>query len=108
MIETKWMQPVLETNKIAFQAWYSSVSSMQDQAEQMMDLAWNQVPVVPESNKKLLREWTNLFKKERDNLKKMMDEGLETFERLFFAQVEGKEEKAEKSKSSTTGKAAST
>lgn len=107
-METKWMQPVLNVNKIAFQGWYQAVSSMQDQAEKMMYNAWKQAPVVPESSKQLLSQWVELCKKERENLKKTVDQGFETFEK-FVADSEKKaetankhEEKGGKSKSATS------
>lgn len=120
MMETKWIQPVLEVNKFAFQGWYQAVSSMQDQAEKMMHNSWEQVPVVPESSKQLLSQWVKLCKKERENLKKTVDQGFETFEKFMAGpenkaepekqpeeKSEEKEEKGGKSKSATSKTASS-
>lgn len=112
MMETKWIQPVLEVNKFAFQGWYQAVSSMQDQAEKMMYNTWDQSPVMPESSKQLLSQWVELCKKERDNFKKTVDQGFETLEKFMAEPAKKHEEKEEKEEKggktkSATGKTAS-
>ena len=108
METTKLMQPVVDANKIAFQTWYQSVSAMQDQAEQMMNYVWNQAPMVPESSKKAFNEWVSLLRKERENMKKTVDQGFDSLEQLLIGKEKKQEEKAEKAKSSTSSsKAAS-
>lgn len=113
----KLVQPVMNANKIAFQTWFQSVSAMQDQAEQMMNYVWKQSPMVPESSKKVVNEWANLLKKERENMKKTVDQSFERFEQLL-AGTEAQQEKKtkssgseakqeEKTKSSSAGKSAS-
>ena len=100
----KFVQPVMNANKIAFQTWFQSVSAMQDQAEQMMNYAWKQSPMVPESSKKMVNEWMSMFKKERENVKKTVDHSFEQFEQLLGG-TESKPE--EKTKSSSSSKSAS-
>jgi hypothetical protein len=105
METTQFVQPVVNANKIAFQTWFQSVSAMQDQAEQMMNYVWNQTPMVPESSKKVVNEWVNLLKKERENVKKTVDQSFESLEQLL-AGTEAKQEKA-KSTASSSSKSAS-
>ncbi len=109
-METKWMRPVLDANKIAFQGWYQAVSSMQDQAEKMLHNTFEQFPVAPESSKQLFGQWVDLCKKERENLKKTVDQSFEAFEKLMAGQEkkhEEKEEKNGKSKPATSKTASS-
>lgn len=107
MLETKWMRPVLDVHKAAFQGWYQSVSSLQDQAEQMMHSVWDQVPVLPESSKQMLNLWTDLYKKEQENIKSTVDLGFEAFEQILGEPEKKQETKPEKSKSASSKTASS-
>lgn len=109
MMETKWLQPILDVNRNAFQVWYQSASQMQEQTEQMLNQIWDQAPMAPEGSKKVLNQWSELFKKEQEIMKKTVDQGFDTMEQLLAGQEpkqEKKEDKAEKSKPAA-GKTAS-
>jgi hypothetical protein len=102
MMEAKWIQPIVDANKVAFQTWFQSVSAMQDQTEKVMNTIWNQTPMMPESSKKMFHDWVDMCKKGREEMKKTVDQGFQTWEQ-FLASPEGKpEDKAEKAKSSTS------
>jgi hypothetical protein len=101
MMEAKWMQPIVDANKIAFQTWFQSLSAMQDQTEKMMHTLWNQAPVVPESSKKMFNEWVDMFKKGRENMKKTVDQGFDTWEQFLAGTESKQDDKNEKAKSST-------
>ena len=106
MMEAKLMQPVVDANKVAFQAWFQSVSAMQDQTMKVMDNLWSQAPIVPEKNKKMLAEWTDTFQKGRSEMKKVIDHGFDTWEQVIFGSEKTQDTKAEGTKSSSS-KAAS-
>ncbi|MFP4587982.1 MAG: hypothetical protein ACLFM3_08050 [Desulfohalobiaceae bacterium] len=106
MMQAQWMQPVLESNKMAFQVWYQTVSHMQDQAEQVLDQLWEQSPVAPEAGKKAYKEWIELCKKERENLKKTWEQGFETWENLLAGAEPAQQQKPEKAKQQSSSKSA--
>lgn len=106
MMETQLMQPIVGAPKVAFQTWFQSVSAMQDQTMKVMDTLWSQVPIVPEKNKKMLAEWTDTFQKGREEMKKVIDHGFDTWEQVLFGAEKTQDTKAEGAKSSTS-KAAS-
>jgi len=102
MMEAKWMQPIVDANKIAFQTWFHSVSAMQDQTEKMMNTLWSQSPVVPESNRKMFNEWVDMFKKGRDNMKKTVDQGFDAWEQFLAGPENKQDDKTEKTKSTSS------
>ncbi len=102
-MEAKWMQPIVDANKIAFQTWFHSVSAMQDQTEKMVNTLWSQSPVVPESSRKMFNEWADMLKKGRDNVKQTVDQGFDTWEQL----LSGPESKQDNKAKPSTAKSAS-
>ncbi|MFO8032583.1 MAG: hypothetical protein R6U22_08570 [Desulfohalobiaceae bacterium] len=106
MMEAKWMKPVLEANKAAVQSWYQSVSSMQDQTEQILTELWDQAPLVPEENKKICKQWMEMCKKERQNMQKTLEQGFETMEKFLSFPAAKQEESSEKTKATASKSAA--
>ncbi|MFP4629711.1 MAG: hypothetical protein ACLFMQ_03195, partial [Desulfohalobiaceae bacterium] len=101
MMEAKWLQPILDVNRNAFQVWHQSASQMQEQSEKMLNQIWDQAPMAPEGSKKVLNQWSELFKKEQEIMKNAVEQGFDAMERLVVGQEakqEQKEDKTEKSK----------
>ncbi|MBS3780405.1 MAG: hypothetical protein KGY41_08420 [Desulfovermiculus sp.] len=106
MMEKQLMQPIVGAHKVAFQTWFQSVSAMQDQTMKVMDNLWSQVPIVPEKNRKMFTEWTDTLQKGRAEMKKVIDQGFDTWEQVLFGPEKTQDTKAEGTKSSPS-KAAS-
>ena len=72
----------------------------------MMDTLWSQFPIVPEKNKKMFAEWTDTLQKGREEIKKVIDHGFDSWEQVLLGPEETQATKTEGTKSSTS-KAAS-
>lgn len=65
----KFTKQMIDFQKATFGSAYNSVSLLQDQAERMAYLAIEKTPWFPEEGKKVLDEWTVMYKKGREEFK---------------------------------------
>ncbi|RPJ01128.1 MAG: hypothetical protein EHM36_13795 [Deltaproteobacteria bacterium] len=84
MMDTKMVKQVIEFQKAAFDNTFNVISMLQDQTEKTFHtfLEGGMSPM-PEEGKKILNEWTESFKKGREEFKKVMDDGFKRVENYF-------------------------
>jgi hypothetical protein len=88
-MEAKLAKDIIDFQKAAFDNTFSAISMMQDQAERAtkMLLETSMVPV-PEEGRKIMDEWTEAFKRGRDEFKKAVDESYRNMEDSFLRRSE--------------------
>ena len=74
---------VIDYQKTMFDNTFAVMVSLQDQGEKMMDMALSRTPMLPENSKKACTHWVDLFKKNRDSCKTLMDEGFTRMQQLY-------------------------
>lgn len=79
MFQMDVMKQMVSMNRLAFDSMYTTLSMVQDQAEQMTDFYLHQNAKLPESNKKLYSDWVAAVKTGRDEYKKVVDRIFDTF-----------------------------
>lgn len=91
-MDSKIAKQAVDFQKATFDNTFSAITMFQDQSEKafITFLEAGMVPL-PEEGKKILKEWTQSFKKGRDEFKKVMDEGFNKVEG-FFAHDKAKTE----------------
>jgi hypothetical protein len=75
---------MIDFQKTAFNSWYDAVAMMQDQAASAMDTVLNQSGVIPADGSKALDKWGEVFKTNRQNLKKQIDTNFKQAEKIFI------------------------
>ena len=70
----KIAKQMIDFQKTAFNNTFGAMVALQDQTEKMVNLTIEQSAWLPKDGKKALNEWTEAYKKGRDDFKKMMDE----------------------------------
>lgn len=74
---------VIDFQKNAFTSWYEAVALMQDQTTAAVDTLLNQSGMVPGEGNQAMDKWVEVFKTNRKNLKKQVDDGFKQAEKLF-------------------------
>ncbi|MEW6377308.1 MAG: hypothetical protein AB1502_16145 [Thermodesulfobacteriota bacterium] len=87
MEQRQLIKQMLDFNKTTFNNTFNAVAMLQDQAERMTKMFLEQAAWLPEEGKKILNDWTDGFKKGRDDFKNAMDESFKKVEE-FFAKSE--------------------
>lgn len=75
---------VIDFQKNAFTSWYDAVTMMQDQTTAAVDSMLSQSGLVPNESSKTIDNWVDVFKTNRKNLKKQIDDGFKQAEKLFI------------------------
>jgi hypothetical protein len=84
MMDGRIAKQVIEFQKATFDNTFNVFSMIQDQTEKTFNTfletgAWP----LPEEGKKVISEWTQSFKKGREEFKKVMDDGFDKVENYF-------------------------
>lgn len=77
------MKQMIELHKISFGNCFSTMVTLQDQAEKLMNTLVNHIPGITHEGKKVVEQLNNTYKKNRDNFKKAVDDGYARVEAFF-------------------------
>ena len=84
MMDNKMAKQAVDFQKATFDNTFHAITMIQDQTEKAFNtLLETGMWPLPEEGKKVLKEWTQAFKKGRDEFKKVMDEGFCKAENCF-------------------------
>jgi hypothetical protein len=83
MFENNMFKTMIEFNKAAFNKGYDAVVSVQEQNEKMMNGFMDQNNFMPKEGREVIDQWVDLYKKGREDYKKMMDDGFIKAEGFF-------------------------
>lgn len=71
--QSKVVEQLVDFQKTTFDSTYNSMAALQEQGRKMVDLTMDQNPWFPANGKKILTQWSDLFQKNRNDLKSLMD-----------------------------------
>ncbi|MGD0821224.1 MAG: hypothetical protein ABSA71_10820 [Desulfomonilia bacterium] len=74
---------VIQFYKTTFDNSFGTLVMLQDQAEKLLKTFVEQTPGMNDEGRKVLDQWTSVYKKGRDDFKKAMDEGYAKVEDFF-------------------------
>ena len=78
---------MIDFQKTAFDNTFGALVALQDQAEKMVNITIEQSAWLPRDGKKAINEWTETYKKGRDEFKKFVDENFSRAEGFFAGQA---------------------
>ena len=78
---------MIDFQKTAFNNTFGAMVAIQDQTEKMVNLTMEQSAWLPMDGKKAINEWTETYKKGRDDFKKLVDENFSRAEGFFANQA---------------------
>ena len=84
----RFAKQMIEFQKNTFQNTFSTLSTLQDQSEKMINTFMEQNPMLPKQNKDAFNEWIKVCKKARDDYKKTIDESFKNLESYFTESAE--------------------
>lgn len=83
MEHKKLMKQLIKYNRTSFNNMYSTMVMLQEQAEKMTDTLLDHPYLLPEEGKKVIKEWAKIFKDQRIEYKKTVDENFEKLDDFF-------------------------
>lgn len=83
MEKKEFAHQVLDLHKAAFENYFSMMVMFQDQTEKLFKPFLDHAPGMNDERKKFINEWTNEYKKNRDDFKKVIDDGYARVEKFF-------------------------
>ena len=83
----KIAKQMIDFQKTAFDNTFGAMVALQDQTEKMVNLTIEQAAWLPKDGKRALNEWTEAYKKGRDDFKKFVDENFNRVESFFVDQA---------------------
>jgi hypothetical protein len=79
-MDKTWMaKQMIDFQKTAFDNTFNTMVMIQDHSEKMVNTFFNQADWFPEEGRKVIGQWTEIYKKGRDDMKSAVDEN---FDRL--------------------------
>ncbi len=86
MEQHKIFGQMINFQKAAFENTFDTVAGLQDQGEQIIKTSLEQNPLIPKDQKKIMTDWTEAYKKNRQNVKETVDANFEMLKGLFEVQ----------------------
>ena len=83
----KIAKQMIDFQKTAFDNTFGAMVALQDQTEKMVNITIEQSAWLPKDGKKVINEWTETYKKGRDEFKKFVDENFSRAEGFFAGQA---------------------
>ncbi|HPC47399.1 MAG TPA: hypothetical protein PLW83_05095 [Deltaproteobacteria bacterium] len=77
------VKQVIQFYKTTFDNSFSTMVMLQEQAEKLMTTFMDQAPWMNDEARRVLDQWTSVYRKGRDDYKKAMDEGYKKVEEFF-------------------------
>ena len=79
---------MISFQKSLFENSYHAMNMVVEQTENMVKSLMDQMPMVPQENKKAMDDALSFYKKARDDFKKAVDDGFAKMEELFAPREE--------------------
>jgi hypothetical protein len=77
------VKQMIDLHKTSFGNFFSTMVTLQDEAEKIMKTFVDRNPGITEEGKKVMEQLNSMYKKNRDEFKKAVDEGYEKVEGFF-------------------------
>lgn len=99
MDQKTMVKQAVEFQKSTWDSMYQSMVTLQDQAEKTVGSFLDRVPWMPEESKKVALEWGHMYKKGREDLKRVVDDGYDKMESYLVSTAEATEQAARQASS---------
>lgn len=83
MTQDKWLKQMFDFNKTAFDNAFSSMATIQEQAENAANTCFNQAVWMPQAGKTAIGEWMKACRQAREGFKNSVDDGFKKVESCF-------------------------
>lgn len=77
------IKQMIDLHRKSFENYFSMMVMLQDQTEKILKPLVDQSPSMSDENKKMLDQWNNEYKKNRDDFKKAIENGYAKIEEFF-------------------------
>ncbi len=84
---------MIEYQKTAFNSGFNIISKIQDQAETTTSMFLEKTWGLPKDSQKIFSQWSEIFRKGRDDLKHTVEQNFGTIENLFAHEASTKKAK---------------
>ena len=79
----KFSKQAIDFQKATFGNAFNAISRLQDQSEKLASLALTKAPWFPQEGKKVVDEWTGIYKKSREEFKNTIIDGSDSVKSLL-------------------------
>lgn len=79
----KPLKQMIDMNKTAFDSAFSTMATIQEQMERIVDMYLNQASGMDSESRKALAEWSKIYRSGFDSFKKTVDENFRRVESFF-------------------------
>lgn len=83
MDKTLLAKQMIDFQKSTFDNAYNAVTMIQDHTERVANTLFEQATWFPEESKRMISQWTDIYKKGRNDLKDAIDDSFDKMTRLF-------------------------
>lgn len=83
MAKKEMVKQMMDLHKAAFENYFSMMVMFQDQTEKLFRPFVDNIPGMNDEGKKVIDQWTEEYKKSRDDFKKAIDNGYDKAEAFF-------------------------
>ena len=83
MDQKQIIKQMVEFNQTAFENVYDAIVTIQDQSEQWAERMIDQVEWIPAEGRKVIDNWVDVYKSNRETFKTQIDNGYKQIEKLF-------------------------
>lgn len=77
------LKKMIDFHKASFENYFSTMAALQDQTEKVWETFLNQTPGITEDNKKIMKQWADAYRHNREEFKKAIDNGYAKAEAFF-------------------------
>lgn len=88
MDQKTMVKQAFDFQKAALDNVYRNLVAIQDQTEKSISQFLDRMPWMPEGSRQIIIRWGNMYKKSRDDLKKVMDDGYDKMESYLVSTAE--------------------
>lgn len=86
MDSSRIAKQMIDFQKTTFDNMYNSMVMLQDHTEKLANTLFEQATWIPEESSRIVHQWTEIFKKGRNDLKVAMDDSFSKMEKLLTAE----------------------
>jgi hypothetical protein len=88
MDQKTMVKQAFDFQKAALDNVYRNLVAIQDQTEKSISQFLDRMPWMPEGSRQIIIRWGNMYKKSRDDFKKVMDDGYDKMESYLISAAE--------------------
>lgn len=92
-MDSSWIaKQMIDFQKTTFDNMYNSMVMLQDHTEKLANTLFEQATWIPEESSRIVNQWTEIFKKGRNDFKVAVDDSFSKMEDLLTAEKQARSE----------------